>query len=90
MPFGVRVFAKPSSLARRTLSCLSFSRSNGVIVRSLMVCSRLQKCSAIPDLSNFLLIMSRLCESPFQSSACLSDVLAVLVSVVKQRLHCNA
>ena len=60
------------------------------IVRSLMVCSRLQKCSAIPDLSNFLLIMSRLCESPFQSSACLSDVLAVLVSVVKQRLHCNA
>ena len=46
MPFGVRVFARPMrycSLARRTLSSLSLSFSNGVKVRSLMVCSGLQK-----------------------------------------------
>ena len=51
MPFGVRVFARPMrycSLARRTLSRLSLSFSNGVTVRSLMVCSGLQKCSATP------------------------------------------
>ena len=43
MALGVRVFAKPMRLS---LSC-----SNGVIVRSLMVCYGLQKCSATPDLS---------------------------------------
>ena len=52
MPFGVRVFASV---------CFSLSFSNGVTVRSLVVCSGLQKCSATPDLSTFLLIMSRLC-----------------------------
>ena len=83
MPFDVRVFARPMrycSLARRTLSRLSLSSSNGVTVRSLMVCSGLRKCSATPDFSTFLLIMSRLCSLNL-SSACLSDVLAVLVSV---------
>ena len=66
MPFGVRMFAGPMrycSLARQTLSRLSLSFSNGVTIRSLMVCSGLQKCSATPDLSIFLLIMSRLCLS---------------------------
>ena len=64
MPFGVRVFAKPMrycSLVPLTLYCLSLSCSNGVIVRSLMVCSGLQKCSATPALSTFSLIMSCLC-----------------------------
>ena len=56
MPFGVRVFARQMrycSLACRTLSRLSLSFSNGVTVRSLVVCSGLQKCSATPDLSTF-------------------------------------
>ena len=63
MIFGVRVFARPlryCSLARQTLSFV-VSFSNDVTVRSLMVCSGLQKCSATPDLSTFLLIMSCLC-----------------------------
>ena len=54
MLFGVRVFARPMrycSWARPKLSRLSLSFSNGVTVRSLMVCSGLQKCSATPDLS---------------------------------------
>ena len=38
----------------------------------LMVCMRLQKCSATPDLSSFLLIMFHLC-----SSTSFFDVLAV-------------
>ena len=64
MPLGVRVFARPMrycSLARRTLSRLSLSLSSGVMARSWMVCAGLQKCSATPDLSSLLLIMSRRC-----------------------------
>ena len=63
MPFGVRVCKANEVLLFGcwTLSHLLLSFSNGVTVRSLMVCSWLQKCSATPDLSTFLLIMSRLC-----------------------------
>ena len=64
MPLGVRVFARPMrycSLARGTLFRLSLSLSSGVMARSWMVCAGLQKCSATPDLSSLLLIMSRRC-----------------------------
>ena len=64
MPLEVRVFARPiryCSLARRTLSRLSLSLSSGVMARSWMMCAGLQKYSATPDLSSFLLIMSCQC-----------------------------
>ena len=86
MPLGVRVFARPMryfSLARRTLSRLSLSLSSGVLARSWMVCAGLQKCSATPDLSPFVdNVSSVFVKSVFKSSASLSDVLAVFVSVM--------
>ena len=95
MPFGVRVFARPMrycSLARRTLSRLSLGFSSGVTVRSLVVCSGLQKCSATSDLSTFLLIMSRLCSLNLSFSRLLVCPMywQFLCPLVKQRLHCNA
>ena len=48
-----------------------------------MVCAWLQKCSATPDLSSFLLIMSRrllVCPMYWQ----------FLFPLCRQRLHCNA
>ena len=94
MPFGVRVFARPMRycFACRTLSRLSFSFSNGVTVRSLVVCSGLQKCSATPDLSTFLLIMSRLCSLNLSFSRLLVFPMywQFLCTLVKQRLHCKA
>ena len=95
MPFGVRVFARPMrycSSARRTLSRLSSCLSNGVTVRPFMVCSGLQKCSATPDLSTFLLIMSRLCSLNLSFSRLLVCPMywQFLCPLVKQRLHCNA
>ena len=95
MPFGVRVFARPMrycSLARRTLSRLSLSFSNGVTVRSSVVCSGLQKCSPTPDLSIFLLIMSRLCSLNLSFSRLLVCPMywQFLCPLVKQRLHCKA
>ena len=64
MPFGVRVLAKPMkycSLARLTLSRSLWICSSGSICRSLTECPGLQKCSATPDLSVFLLMMSLRC-----------------------------
>ena len=72
--FGVRVFARPMRYWSSS-DTLSFVVDNDVTIRSSMVYSGLQKCSATPDLSTLLLI-----KCVFQSSACLSDVLAVLVS----------
>ena len=70
----------------------SLSFSNGVTLRSFMVCSRLQKCSATPDLSTFLLIMSRLCSLNLSFGRLLvcPMYLQFLCPLVKQRLHCNA
>ena len=71
------------SLGRRILSRLSLSLSSGVMARSWIVCAGLQKCSATPDLSSLLLIMSRQCSlNVFKLSASLSDVLAVFVSIM--------
>ena len=89
-PFGVRVFARPMRycfLARR-----KFYRSNGVTVGSLMVYSGLQKCSATPDLSTFLLIKSRLCSLNLSFSHLLVCPMywQFLCPLVKERLHCNA
>ena len=76
-----------------TLSHLLLSFSNGVTVRSLMVCSWLQKCSATPDLSTFLLIMSPDL-STFSLNLSFSRLLVCpmfwqfLCPLVKQRLHC--
>ena len=94
-PFGVRVFARPMmycSLARRTLSRLSLSFSNGVKVRSLVVCSGLQRCSATPDLSTFLLIMSRLCSLNLSFSRLFVCPMywQFLCPLVKQHLYCKA
>ena len=85
MPFGVRVFVRPMrdcSLARWTLSRLSLSFSNCVTVRSLVECSGLQKCSATPDLSTFLLIMSRLCSLNLSFSRLLVAVQSLFYVVV--------
>ena len=95
MAFSVRVVTRPMrycSLARQTLSPLSLSFSNVVTVRSLMVCSWLQKCSATPDLSTFLLIMPRLCALNLSFSRLLVCLMywQFLYPLVKQRLHCNA
>ena len=95
MPFGVRAFARPMrycSLARKKISRLTLSCSNGVIVRSLMVCSGLQKCSQTPDLSTFLLIMSPLCSLNLSLSRLLVCPMywQFLCPLIKQRLHCNA
>ena len=87
MPVGVRVFARPMrycSLARRTFSRLSLSLSSGVMARSWMVCAGLQKCSATPDLSSFLLIMSCRC------SVNLSLSRLLVCPMYWQCLHCNA
>ena len=92
MPFGVKVCARPMrycSLARRTFSPLSLSFSNCVTVRSLVACSGLHKCSATPDLSTFLMIMSRLCSLNL-SFSCLLDCpmyWQFLCLLVKQHLH---
>ena len=64
MPFGVIVLAKPRKYC--SLACLTLSRSvcicsSGSICRSLTECPGLQKCSATPDLSVFLLMMSLRC-----------------------------
>ena len=64
MPFGVTVLAKPMkyrSLARLTLSRSLCICSSGSICRSSTECPGLQKCSATPDLSVFLLMMSLRC-----------------------------
>ena len=95
MPFGVRVFARPMrycSLARRTLSRLSLSFSNGDTVRPLVVCSGLQKCSATLELSTFLLIMSRLCllNLSFSRLLVFPMYLQFLCPLGKQCLHCKA
>ena len=95
MPLGVSVFARPMrycSLARRTLSRLSLSLSNGVMARSWMVCAGLQKCSATPDLSSFLLIMSRRCSLNLSLSRLLVCPMywQFLFPLCRQRLHCNA
>ena len=95
MPFGVRVFARPMrycSLARRTLSRLSLSLSSGVKAMLLMVCAWLQKSSAIPDLSSFLLIMSRRCSLNLSLSRLLVCPMCwqFLFPLCRQRLHCNA
>ena len=84
MPFGVRVLAKPMkycSLARLTLSRSLWICSSGNICRSLTECPGLQKCSATPDLSVFLLMMSLRCSLSLSRSR-LPDVLAVVVSVL--------
>ena len=57
----VRVLAKPMkycSLAHLTFSCSLCICSSGRICRSLAECPGLQKCSATPDLSVSLLMMS--------------------------------
>ena len=92
MLFGVRVFARPMrycSLARQALSRLSLSLSSG---RSWMVCAGLQKCSATPDLSSFLLIMSRRCSLNLSLSCLLvcPMYLQFLFPFCRQRFHCNA
>ena len=80
----------PSSHTVKKCSALSFS--NGVTVRSLMVCSGLRKCSATPDLSTFLLIMSHLCSLNLPFSCLLVCLMywQFLCSFVKQCLHCKA
>ena len=95
MPLGVRVFSKPMkycSLARRKISRLSLSCSNGVLVRSLLVCFGLQKCSATPDFSTFLLIMSRLWTLNLSFSRLLVCPMywQFLCPLANQHLHCNA
>ena len=63
-PLGDRVLAKPMknvSLARLTLSLVSCTWSSGSSCKSCMECPGLQKCSATPDVSVRLFIMSRRC-----------------------------
>ena len=63
-PLGNRVLAKPMknvSLARLTLSLVSCTWSSGSSCKSCMECPGLQKCSATPDVSVRLFIMSRRC-----------------------------
>ena len=64
-----------------------------VFARPMRYCHlALQKCSATPDLSTFLLIMSRLCS--LNLSFCRLLVCPMywqfLCPLVKQRLHCKA
>ena len=64
MSLGVRLLAKPMkycSLARLMLSRSLCICSSGSICRSLTECPGLQKCSANPDLSVFLLMISLQC-----------------------------
>ena len=80
MLFCVGVLAKPMkycSLARLALS-RSLCISSGSICRSTTECPDLQKCSATPDLSVFLLMMSLRCSLCLSRSRLpvLSDVLA--------------
>ena len=58
---------------------------------SLVACSWLQKCSAVADLSSFLLIISRLCSLNLSLSRLLVSPIywQFLCPSVKQRLHCN-
>ena len=63
-PLGERVLAKPmkyASLARLTLSLVSCTWSSGSSCKSCTECPGLQKCSATPDVSVRLPIMSRRC-----------------------------
>ena len=76
MPFGVRVFARPMrycSLARRTLSRLKVI--DGMFWATEVFCNTRFVYFFIDNVSSVFV------KSVFQSSACLSDVLAVLVSV---------
>ena len=61
---GDRVLAKPMkhvSLARLTLPLVSCSWSTGSSCKSCLECPGLQKCSATPDVSVPLFIMSHRC-----------------------------
>ena len=63
-PLGDRVLAKPmkyASLARLTLSLVSCNWSSGSSCKSCIECPGLQKCSATPDVSERLFMMSRRC-----------------------------
>ena len=63
-PLGDRVLAKPMknvSLARLTLSLVSCAWSSGSSCKSCMECPGLKKCSATPDVSVCLFIISRRC-----------------------------
>ena len=57
-----------------------------------MVCAGLQKCSATPDLSSLLLIMSRRCSLNLSLSRLLVCPMywQFLFPLCRQRLHCNA
>ena len=57
-----------------------------------MVCAGLQKCSATPDLSSFLLIMSHRCSLNLSLSPLLVCPMywQFLFPLCRQRLHCNA
>ena len=58
------MLAKPmkyASLARQTLSLVSCNWSSSSSCKSCMECPGLQKCSATPDVSELLFIMSRRC-----------------------------
>ena len=60
-PLGDRVLTKPmkyASLARLTLSLVSCIWSSGSSCKSCTECPGLQKCSATPDVSEYLFIMS--------------------------------
>ena len=63
-PLGDRVLAKPmkyASLARLTLSLVSCNWSSDSSCKSCIECPGLQKCSATPDVSERLFMMSRPC-----------------------------
>ena len=63
------------------------------MVKSLMVCAGLQKCSATPDdFSSFLLIVSRWCSLNLSFSRLLVCPMywQFLFPLCRQRLHCNA
>ena len=62
-PFGERELAKPVeyvSLARLTLSLVSCTWSSGSSCKSCTECPGLQKCSATPDVSMRLFLMSHM------------------------------
>ena len=93
-PLGDRVLAKPmkyASLARLTLSLVSCIWSSGSSCKSCTECPGLQKCSATPDVSERLFIMSRRCSlslSLIRRPVCPMYWQSVFL-LRRHRLHCS-